>query len=498
VAEQTYKQILNRLQDIEDEVDRLAAIDDDDLTPEQEARWHEINDEWEELDRERKRLERDEDRARIKRAKIADVARGAAGRSGATGTRVYGGADAGPTGEPDSVKEGRFRDPWDTSEIRMGLSLAARTSELRSRARSAIEKMPATTSERREVMTKIIDRYDTKDARLSQLALATSSEAYVRAFGKLISNQGAVAILDKDEMDAYQRAENFRAMSLTDTAGGFLVPFQLDPTVIITAAGSFNQVRQIAREVIATGDVWSGISSAGVTGQWTAEATETTESTPVLAQPTVPVHKLDVFVGISIEAAMDAENVAQEVAEMIAFEKERLESVAFVTGSGIGQPTGIITALTAGSSVVASAGADVFAVADVYALDGALPARYRFNASWLAHRLVYNLMRRFDTQGGASLWTTLGQGMPAALLGRPNFEAEAMDGTITALADNLLAVYGDFTNYVVADRIGTTIEFIPHLFGPNRRPTGQRGWYAYARVGADSVNDGAFRMLNVT
>lgn len=43
-----------------------------------------------------------------------------------------------------------------------------------------------------------------------------------------------------------------------------------------------------------------------------------------------------------------------------------------------------------------------------------------------------------------------------------------------------------------------TVEFLPHLVGANNRPTGQRGWYAYFRVGADSVNDGAFRMLNLT
>ena len=73
-----------------------------------------------------------------------------------------------------------------------------------------------------------------------------------------------------------------------------------------------------------------------------------------------------------------------------------------------------------------------------------------------------------------------------------------MDGVINAAQENYALIYGDFSNYVIADRIGTTVEFIPHLFGANRRPTGQRGWYAHFRVGADIVNDAAFRMLNVT
>jgi HK97 family phage major capsid protein len=92
----------------------------------------------------------------------------------------------------------------------------------------------------------------------------------------------------------------------------------------------------------------------------------------------------------------------------------------------------------------------------------------------------------------------LGDDLPPQLLGR---KAALRRRTWTARSpprQREPGIYGDFSNYVIADRIGMTVEFIPHLVGANRRPTGQRGWYAYYRVGADSVNDGAFRMLNVT
>lgn len=49
--------------------------------------------------------------------------------------------------------------------------------------------------------------------------------------------------------------------------------------------------------------------------------------------------------------------------------------------------------------------------------------------------------------------------------------------------------------YVVTQRVGSSVELIPHLFGANRRPTGQRGAWLWARYGADSINDAAFRML---
>jgi HK97 family phage major capsid protein len=132
-------------------------------------------------------------------------------------------------------------------------------------------------------------------------------------------------------------------------------------------------------------------------------------------------------------------------------------------------------------------------------VQGALPARFRANASWLATNAFYNRARQFDTAGGSSLWAQLADDRPALLLGRPAYESEDMDGVINATQENYMAVFGDFENYVIADRIGMTVEFIPHLFGTaNGRPTGQRGWYAYYRTGAQVVNTAAFKLLNVT
>ncbi len=66
-------------------------------------------------------------------------------------------------------------------------------------------------------------------------------------------------------------------------------------------------------------------------------------------------------------------------------------------------------------------------------------------------------------------------------------------------AENYMVAFGDFSNYVIARRLGFTIELVPHLFATGaNRPSGQRGLFGYARLGADSVNDGAFVLLNVT
>jgi HK97 family phage major capsid protein len=490
-VELTYPQAKNRLKDINDEIERLDAKADKTetrtLNEEDQKYWDDLIEEARAVHSHIGQLERAAQRQELNRM---GVARAAARGGVVAGTDDY---DSDPLGEPDSIEEKRFKNPWDTSEVRMGLSPEARGQEFRARALSAVAKMQGASDRNREVATQIIERFDSEDGQLSQMVLAISSPAYLRAFSKLARSQGNRGGLTTEENDAVNRA-----MSLTDAAGGYLVPFQLDPTLILTSNGSFNQIRQIARTVVATGDVWNGVSAGAVSWSWDAEAAEVSDDSPTFAQPTIPVYKANGFVPISIEAFEDAANVAQDVGQLLAEGKDELEAQTFVTGTGVGQPTGVVTALTGTASVVPSAAADTFAAGDVYAVDGALPTRHRMRASWLANRAIYNLIRRFDTQGGANLWAQLGADVPPDLLGRPAYEAEAMDGTITATFDNLVLIFGNFNRYVIADRIGTQVEFIPHLFGANRRPTGQRGWFAYYRAGADSVQDSAFRMLNVT
>lgn len=488
----THTQSVHRLQDIQDELTRLKAKADKDgkLDDEDQETWDNFVRESTEVDEHRKGLERDAEEERVRIRVDAAKAR--------SGLKVERGSDKGELDrdilDPDSVEDRRFKNPWDLSEVRTFNRTPGEVGqELRARAFSAIEQMPGLNQSRREGATGIIEQFDNDRGDIARMCLATSTPAYLRAFAK--AARGQESQFTPDEREAVTRA-----MSLTDSAGGYLVPFQLDPTVIITSDGSLNQIRQAARQVVATGDVWNGVSSGAVSWSWDAEAAEVSDDTTTFAQPTITIYKAAGFVPISIEALADEQNVAQEVGRLLSFGKETLEATAFATGTG-SQPQGIVTALTGGASVVTSTTTDVFASADVYKVHGALPARYRASASWLANNLTYNLARNFDTQGGAQLWERIGADRPALLMGRNAYESEAMDGVITALADNLMLVFGDFSNYVIADRVGMTVEFIPHLFGvatPTNRPTGQRGWYAYFRVGADSVNDGAFRILNVT
>jgi HK97 family phage major capsid protein len=490
----THSQSINRLKEIDTELQRLGELDT--LSADDETYFRSLTDEFTTTDEHRKRLERTADLAKVRSVSNSLSAtnlrteRGSAGSSQA-GSNEY---DRDPILNPDSVEDHRFRNPWDLSEVRtFGRDKDEVNAELRARAFDAIEKMSGATDHIRETGTKILDKYDDGDASIARMVLGTSKPAYLRAWSKMAANRGH--LLKPEEQQAL---DEVRAMSLTPSGGGYLVPFQLDPTVIITANGSNNEIRRVSRNVVATGNTWNGISAGLVSWSWDAEASEVSDDAPTFAQPAIPIYMARGFVPISIEALEDEANVTGNVAELLAGGREVLEAAAFTTGSGVGQPTGVITALTGGSSEVASATADTLAVGDVYGLWGSLPTRYRRNATWVGNTLIYNRIRQFDTAGGSALWANIGGGTPDTLLGRPAIEAEDLSGTITAAQNNRVLVVGDFQNYVIADRIGMTVEFIPHLFGTtNGRPKGQRGWFAYYRTGATVVNPAAFRLLNV-
>ncbi|MFH9769013.1 phage major capsid protein [Streptomyces microflavus] len=491
----SHPQAVIRLRDIEAELERLQALAE--LTVEDEQSFDELTREFAEVDNHRRQMERLSalERVRSTSASVNERRRpGGPALGTERGTSIGSGGhyDADPILNPDSVEDRRFRNPWDLGEMRtFSRSVEEIGQELQARALCAVEKMAGANDRIRAAATSVIEDWDDKKGTIARMCLATSSPEYLRAWSKLARGKGHM--VTPEEQQALERA-----MSLTDNQGGYLVPFQLDPTIIITSNGSQNDVRQVARQVVATGDVWNGVSAGAVQWRWAAEGSEAGDNAPGFGGPTVPLHKADGFVPISYEALDDAENVTSEVGKLLAAGKDDLEATALAVGTGSGQPTGIVTALAGTGSVITSTTTDTFASGDVYKVDSALPARHRKNASWLGNRSIYNAVRQFDSAGGSALWERIGADVPPLLLGRRALEAEDMDGSVTATQDNYALVYGNFDSYVIADRVGMSVEFLPQLMGANGRPKGQRGWYAWYRVGADSVNDGAFRMLNIT
>lgn len=336
-------------------------------------------------------------------------------------------------------------------------------------------------------------------ASAARWAAVAGSEHYRSAFAKLIADpQRGHLLWTGPESESFRAVEQVRAAMAegTGSTGGFLLPTHLDPALLLTSDGSRNPLRQIARVETISFAQWNGVTSAGVTAEWKAEGAAASEVAPALAPAPVPVHLGEAFTPFSFELEMDALDLAGQLQMVLTDAADQLQADAYTTGSGNGQPTGIATALAAvAGSKVATATADTIVADDFVKLQNALPPRFQAGARWTMNLSTINEVAGFETTNGALRFPEMAQNM---LLRKPFHELSLLDSagdTATAGNDNV-AVYGSFDEFLIVDRIGTTIEPIMHLFDPDTgAPTAQRGALMWFRTGSNVLVANAFRML---
>ena len=340
-------------------------------------------------------------------------------------------------------------------------------------------------------LEKLVKRHQ-KDASWAKNILTRMMPEYVDGFEKVTIG------INPAFLDDVERA----AIAIgTNTAGGYLVPTHLDPTLILTNNGVSNAIRGISRQVTLTGgaNVWHGVTTAGATASWDAELTEVSDDTPAVGPASIPVFSAKALIMASIESFEDITGLANDVQMLLADARDRLEAVAHAVGSGSGQPTGLFTSLASNTNVQISmtTNAAGITLADLQKVRRSLGVRWRGNATWVMNPTFMGYIQALGTALSASYSTDITQDFTSRLIGRPVVETdEAPNTEQTTTIDNVL-VFGDMSNYVIVDKPGSTsIEFIPHLFNTsNNLPDGRRGWYMHFRNGADSVNDLAFRIL---
>jgi HK97 family phage major capsid protein len=470
------EEIRSRQAAIRSDLDALLSVDEQ--TEDHSLRFEALTQEWDELDTELKPLAERE-------KKIAEIRERAASEANREATRST----------PDLVVK-RNLDPYaDMDSVRTGM---VEPSDLRSRALKAVERYAERSDhwqlqhDGAEQATRMIEKMGPKfGTAVSRHILTTSTPEYLAAFQQYMEEPTGFS----------QRA----AMSLTAANGGYLVPFTLDPTIILTNNASANPYRRFATiKTTATND-WNGVTSAGVTAEWTAEGIEAADASPTVGQLKVTPQKADAYLFGSYEVIGDSD-IAQQLPELLSDAKDRLEEAAFAVGTGSGQPYGVMargTTLAAASGTAASGPT----AASVYSLVAALPARWRgpgARLAWLSNLTAINTLRNTAKFSGAteSIVTenTAGDAVdpvaPARMLGIPYLESTSVVGTY-ANSNKVLAI-GDMRQYYIVDRIGMSVVYDPLVLGTNRRPTGQGAWYAFWRVGADLSTAGAFRVLTLT
>lgn len=215
---------------------------------------------------------------------------------------------------------------------------------------------------------------------------------------------------------------------------------------------------------------------------------------PTLAQPTVTCKKGATHISVTFELLEDT-GVVQELQKVFADSRANLEATSYVLTQSNG-PTGVVSSIVTGATSVIALGTNVFAAADIFTLQGTLPARWRPNAKVVANVAVINGYRQLPIATNIQESLVDISTDPPRINGWPLYEAGAMDGALNASAADYTVLAGDFSNFVIQDRIGSSVEPYLVLGATNRRPVGERGFYHWWRTGSDVLIQDAFRLLN--
>jgi HK97 family phage major capsid protein len=282
--------------------------------------------------------------------------------------------------------------------------------------------------------------------------------------------------------------------------GGFLVPEDFRSEVIRDLAG-FTVVRNLAR-VIPTGSsvlVFPSIQSAtnnadiygtGFVGSWKPEGyvtggtAPTVQNQPKFGQERIPVHSwqpdaIELTQELLNDSAAPLDSI---LAEIIAETRGLDEDAAFLLGSGVGQPLGVLHA-SAGITTVKTGSATALTYDGLVDLTYSLPAQYRQRATYVMSSLGYaGILKLKDNQSYPIIPPN---STPDTLWGRPVRYSEfvADPGSAT-----LPIIFGDWRYYGIADRQDLRVQRLNERFAPNI------GLLPHARLGGQPLRKAAFRV----
>lgn len=287
--------------------------------------------------------------------------------------------------------------------------------------------------------------------------------------------------------------------------GGYAVPREID-ALIASELKEISPIRSIA-QVIQTGSagyrklIATGSTSSG----WVSEAAGRPETdTPQFAEIAPPSGELYANPAAS-QAMLDdaAFDLEAWLASEIAMEFAQAEGAAFINGTGINQPLGILSqpVSTANDTARAfgtvqyvgsgdAAGFDINPDARLIDLVHTMKSGHRQGASWVMNSSTLAEVRKLKTADGAFLWQPgLVEGQPDRLLGYPVVEAEDMPD----IAGGAFPIaFGNFrAGYLIAERSATTILRDPFTNKPFVH------FYATKRVSGQVLDSAAIKLLKI-
>lgn len=298
--------------------------------------------------------------------------------------------------------------------------------------------------------------------------------------------------------DAALSAEDWQAVRNTMSTGtgdegGYTVPEEW-ATQVLEALKAYGGMRDVATTIqTATGVQMNYPTSDGTSeeGEIVPENTSATDSDPDFGTKALNAYKFSSkVITVPIELIQDsAVDIEAFVRGRIEQRLARITNRLYTVGTGTNQPTGIVTASTAGK-VGATSATPAVTYGDLLDLQHSVDPAYRNGRDrWMLHDSMLKLIRKLKDDQGRPLYLPsydagIRGGVPAELMGRPLTINQNM---AEPAADAKSMLYGDFSNYIIRDVMAFTLfRFNDSAYAKK----GQVGFLAWMRSGGNHVDVG--------
>lgn len=315
----------------------------------------------------------------------------------------------------------------------------------------------------------------------------------------------------KAALSSWARGEPLQgsAVSYSDPQGGFLIPQILDSEIqrLLLNTSPLRGLAAVVR--INTGRYSRIVAQGGAGARWVANENSTPieSASPTWAQIT-PTEGIIESEPRASQVAIDdsSYDIASELIQAIADAQGELESAAFISGTGVGRPRGLLSypfvstsddtrpfgkwQYTPSGVAAALSDATHNGIDALLDLVFSLKAPYRANASWLMSSSTAAVVRKLKDDNSQYLW------QPAVIAGQPDqllgYKVSIAEDMPSIGAGNYPIGFGDWRrSYLILDRFGMRVLVDPYTAKP------QTKFYCTSRIGGIPLDTSAAKFLKI-
>lgn len=354
------------------------------------------------------------------------------------------------------------------------------------RLKTEIDRVERLIATEQELNQRIDQRAGREDITVSQARADSEREREVFRNWML---RGMVGLSEEERRFMQERQVTIRAAQGVGTgaAGGFLVPEGFR-AVLESALKAFGGMREVATPL----DTDSGESipmptenDTGNVGELLAENTATAEQDITFGSVTIDAFMYSsklvrVSIQLMQDSAFDMEGfLARKLAERIA----RITNTHFTTGTGTGQPRGLVTAAPVGKTGATGQTTSII-YDDLVDLEHSVDPAYRRNGGWMLHDSSLKVVKKLKDSQNRPLWMPgLAVQAPDTILGY----RYVINQDVPVMAANAKSVlFGDLSKYLIRSVRQVILKRLEERYAELL----QIGFIAFQRFDGDLIDAG--------